>query len=203
MRILIVVVALFCSCASTAAAVDMTVFGFELGARLVLPECKISSVYSSSDLHNYKLYAKKQKTTCIDEERFPKNGAYGTRFVQFSEADAPQNAKDTMISAFCDSNGVLLGVGIFTFGIQNQQFDLAQLTAKYGKPTKVNYSSAQNGFGARYDVLHARWDLDGLTVVFNGSLGLLDQGSIEIDTSRAVAAKAAMNNKIKPSGKSL
>jgi hypothetical protein len=131
----------------------------------------------------------------------PAQGKYGTRLIRFSQKDAPQNAKGS-IAAF-DSDGLLVGISISTYGVINQKFDLDQLMSKYGKPTRLSYTTVQNGFGARYDIIHGRWDLDKLTVSFDGSIGLLTEGSITIDTVEAIIGKAELQKSAKPTGKTL
>lgn len=197
-------IAVLCSLATSVGAVDMKVLGFQLGTRIALPECKVSShVYISPRLPNYKLYADKQKTTCIDEQRSPQKGKFGTRSIRLSEADTPQTVKGAQLGAF-DSDGILVGISMSTYGVINQQFDLNQLTVKYGKPTRLSTTTVQNPFGARYEIIHARWwDLDGLSVSFDGSIGLLDEGLIVIDTQEATIGRAELQKLAKPMGKQL
>jgi hypothetical protein len=171
--------------ANVSRSADLAVFGLEFGKPVQLPECESTSPFV-------------QKTCVTKEGKFPGDTHH---YVYFSSADTPSivdqfSTSDNATASFgldlmLDQNGALIGLSFLTPGISYQTRILDQLTAKYGKPTRRKTVQVQNGFGARFDVIHALWNLPNLTVLFDGALAQLNQGSVTIDSPEAAKMRDA------------
>jgi hypothetical protein len=168
--------------ANIASAADFNVFGFEIGKPLGIPECKRHPLDPN-------IYAEYQQVTCENPEPNADHG-YTHNIVRFSTSDRPRMVKGNLFYAI-ESQGVLIGARFDTNGIQYQNAIFSDLKAKYGKPTALRTSGAQNGFGASFGVIHAIWKRPGLIVIFDGATDELDEGSVTIDTPEAAKIRAA------------
>lgn len=160
-----------------------SVFGYQIGKPLDLPECSVQLATPQGD----KIYFASQQTTCLEAQ--PNHGETWRTVLHFSEKDAPAFVKDRRASPVL-SHGVLIGLDFSTYGIQYQSTVFAELTEKYGKPIKLVKSKLQNGFGAKFESIHAQWlQKTGLKVTFDGADVALDEGSVSIDTPASAAAR--------------
>lgn len=181
-------------------AADMRVFGFEFGKPLNLPECQVNHHLSGDD-DEQKIYLELQETTCLDLRPRNADGGIWSTVLRFSESDWPQMVTGIPTLLVIQSDAGLLGLSFETDGVQYQDAIFEILRAKYGKPTQFVKSVAQNAFGAAFAVIHARWRMPGLSVVFDGADTAFDSGTVMIDTPRAKKARTAWEadrNKRKP-----
>lgn len=169
--------------ANAVQAVDMTVFGFEIGKPTHFPECKFEPAGDA------KAYYETQLVTCENFQTKPDQG-FTNNLVRFSAADSPRMVKDSHLLVI-ERNGLLMGVQFDTYGVQYQDAVFADLKSKYGKPSSVRKTTAQNGFGASFAILHASWKLAGITVTFDGADDEIDEGTVTVDTPEAAKMRAS------------
>lgn len=174
-----------CCCLGLGRAIaqDMAVFGLTIGKPLNLPECQFepagqSKIYSGS----------LQPVTCLEENRTPDETVHA-RILRFSSADMPQVVKDGY-AILVEARGDLIGFQFSTYGLQYQEAVLGDLESKYGKPTSLRKSTAQNGFGASFGIIHAAWKFKPFKVTFDGADDELDEGTVTIDMPEAAKARA-------------
>jgi hypothetical protein len=79
-----------------------------------------------------------------------------------------------------DSDGRAEKITILTSGQGVQYAVLADLKAKFGKPTKARVDKMRNGFGARWDEIFAEWRIGDAVIIFVG--GDLESGGIILET---------------------
>lgn len=178
----ILVISAFVLQSASASALDMTVFGFELGRPLALPECKFEPAGPA------KVYYPVQAITCLEENRTP-GDAVTARILRFASSDRPEALKDGY-AILVESRGQLIGFQFSTYGVRYQQAVYDDLKAKYGKPAAVRMSLAQNAFGASFSVLHARWTFKAFAVTFDGADTETDEGTVTVDMPDAARARA-------------
>jgi hypothetical protein len=171
---------------SIANAADMRVFGFEFGKPIRLPECQLQPNLDEGQ----KIYLYAQEATCLEVRPRNIDDRTSWTWLRFSEADWPQTTLDAPMMTIIQSDaGALLGVRFQTSGVQYQDAIYDGLRAKYGKPTQFAKFRAQNAFGAASTVIHAKWSLPGLRVVFDGADTTFDSGTVTIDTPEAEKAR--------------
>jgi hypothetical protein len=96
----------------------------------------------------------------------------------------------------------IVRVTVKTAGIGAQADALDAMTAKWGKPAKVQRTPMQNSMGARFAVIYATWKLaGGYTAEVNGVIGgdpsegsivLSSPRALELDRLHAAARDAAL-----------
>lgn len=173
---------IFLTATFAAKADDLTIFGFELGKPLTLPECPIESLISEP---GHKLYKTVVPVTCI-QDAHPLDG-YGqpVREITFSLKDCPLIVKNWRAFPL-EEEGNLIGFHFLTTGIASQDVVMQQLQKKYGKPTSIKKNAVQNGFGATFETINAQWQTGKVTVTFHGTLDRLGTGEVFVDLPAAV-----------------
>jgi hypothetical protein len=166
---------------------DLTVFGLEIGKPVQLPECEF--VMIGKEMRDY--ISPVHQRTCVTVMRNFYSNAHA-RTLFFSYADEPKivDQSKNATNLILDQNGALIGLQFPTSGISSQSTVLDQLTTKYGKPTESQATHVQNQLGAQFDVLHALWNLPGITVLFHGALTKIDEGFVTIDSPEAAKLRA-------------
>lgn len=173
--------------ATSAYSADLTVFGFELGKPLTLPECPFKMVGTA------KLYDLTPAQTCTQAPI--KINTYGqpVRRIIFSKAEAPDIVKNWQMIAL-EADGNLVGIEFFTIGAASQELVYQTLTQQYGSPTRKNVSTVGNGFGASAQAISASWVTKQIDVTFDGMLDRLDRGRVLIDTPEATTIRQQWDN---------
>ena len=155
------------SAVASAAALDRTVMGVEVGSRFLLAECSGSGTFSAR--HCIKPELTNRKPWGADEY-----------YVALPRTDVPPYVRGELRVATIQ--GVVESVQVGTWGLQSQGGALAALTRQFGKPTRFREAkkSAHSRFGAQF----AEWDLEDIWVKLDGSSGSIDWGLIEVSTQR-------------------
>lgn len=179
----------FCCVLVTASAyaADLTVFGFELGKPLNLPECQFKMVSTA------KLYDQTPAKTCTEDPTKIDTYAQPVRRIIFSRAEAPDIVKNWQMIAL-EAGGNLIGLEFFTIGAATQNLVYQTLIQQYGQPTRKNQSTVGNGFGASAQAVSASWATQKINVTFDGILDRLDSGRVLIDTPEATALRQQWDN---------
>lgn len=177
-------VALLLTGCLTVRAADSSVFGFELGKPLSLPECPFKPVGTM------RFYDPRLRVDTCYGENAPFFGGATSRTLYFSSKDAPSIVKDSRAFPLFSASGSLIGFQFATFGVASQSAVLDLLTAKYGKPTELSTSTAQNGFGAAFQVTHATWIYPDISVVFDGARTEINEGLVTVDLPEAAKLRA-------------
>lgn len=157
-----------------------TVFGFELGKPLNLPECTYQTV------GRIKLYDTIPTKTCVHEATTINGYKQPVRRIIFSQEEAPTIVQNWAALAL-EVNGNLVGIEFFTPGVAAQDLVMDTLTKKYGKPDSAMMHNVQNSFGAGFSAVSATWDMPNIHVHFEGVTDRLDSGNVKIDLP--IAAK--------------
>jgi hypothetical protein len=159
------IVALF---AASAAHAEPALFGIELGASAgALPKCTYRAV---------------EPVLCKGDVM----ASRGFARITFPSGAMPRY---TAGDGWLDVDGdAIVRVTVKTAGIAAQDGALEAMTAKWGKPTKVQRTPMQNGMGARFSVIYATWKLPaGYTAEVNGVIGGdTSEGSIVLSSPRAL-----------------
>jgi len=169
----------------------IAIFGVDLGAPLTLPQC--------ADPNPLKVDA-----TCWTYEFPPIEGIppTATQF-EFRALHFPNgSALGSDITAMVPASGEVKFITLATAGVSDQDYVLAQLTAKFGKPTQLQHVSVQNRMGAAYVVIRAVWDLPSCFVQFDAdgsdggaAEGSIDKGWVSITTRKTHDEDAARQRK--------
>ncbi|MBA0348378.1 hypothetical protein JAK62_19525 [Stenotrophomonas maltophilia] len=88
-------------------------------------------------------------------------------------------------------NGVVEGLTISTDGFVHAQELFEQLKQKLGAPTKHDTVQVVSGVGANFAGPRAVWELPGTYVQFNGIVGAVNTGVIQVFTNTGKAREAA------------
>lgn len=161
-----------------ASAQTISIFGFELGRPLNLPECVFKTVAGM------KLYEVIQPATCAESATTINGYKQPVRRIVFSQAETPTIVKNwNAIPLEVDGN--LVGLHFFTPGASAQQLALDQLTSKFGKPTARKSYPVQNVMGAKFDAISAQWRSPSVQIAFEGIRDKIDTGEIYIDLPTA------------------
>ena len=180
------------------AAADISVFGLDLGKPFLLPECAITS-WERRNSYNF-------STNTVCYRRVESVGSNVGK--PFSRADdyvdiiwprgsEPQTAKYNSVTAFI-IDGNLEQVVFGTYGLDAQARDIKILTDKFGPPSKGGPTIGQNGYGATFQVIHAEWNLDGVSVEYDSA-----GGAVRILTSKAIETEKAQRDRINASRQKL
>jgi hypothetical protein len=81
-------------------------------------------------------------------------------------------------------------ISVQTLGIYGQDEALAALEVKFGKPTSLARPVMQNGFGATYRTIRARWVRAAYVVTYTSALDV-DHGEIHLMTTAEASRRAA------------
>jgi len=159
---------------------DMSVFGITLGQRFDIPECTKRKIGGSF------MYSV-PKTVCF-ERLSGREGQTGeitndTVLVKFPFSEAPQisTTGNLMIGVI---DGKLESVGFNTAGVRFQEYALAKLIEKYGKPHTLIPHKLKTRIGATFDTFVASWSFPNLFVTFDSVSFKLDSGLVNIDTKK-------------------
>lgn len=166
---------------STAFAADASVFGFELGKPLVLPECPYRTISGSP----MKLYGLTPPMTCAQDAHELNGYGQPVREIVFSEKEAPPIVKNWRFFAL-EVGGNLVGIHFITDGAAAQPAVMATLEQKYGKPELSKTHSVQNSLGAQFDAIDAKWHAGPVRVTYMGVLDRVDVGQVYVDLPEAV-----------------
>ncbi len=171
--------------------------GLSIGGELSnITECKLKrSILSNKDFdYDYgsnnqdcfrRPYNQIGKGTDISNERIGFDYSYKTRALRPYYID---NAYVQLI------NNKIEEVFINTDGLNSQETILSDLTNKFGKPTKVNLETGQNGFGAQFKIIQAYWSLnDTVEVVFLGAVSKKTAGIIKMNSLKARELEKKIN----------
>jgi hypothetical protein len=158
---------LLSAAAASAAAPERTVMGIEIGSRFLLPECSGSGTFTSRPCINASLT--NRKPWGADEYH-----------VALPRSMVPPYVRGEVRVATVQ--GIVESVQVGTWGLQSQGGALADLTKQFGQPTRTREQprAANSRFAAKF----AEWDLNDLSVKFEGSTGSIDWGLIDVATER-------------------
>jgi hypothetical protein len=195
-------VALFALIASVASAqskhADPTVFGFNLGGSLSLPECSTSAVGAN------RFYKHSDGVVCF--ERSDENAEaplINERItIRFPFDKQPPLVSGTGISA-CVVDGTLESVSFSTAGMYDQDRVLAELKNKYGVPSTISETKMQNAMGAVFASHYAVWRFLNLSVSFRGTTARIDDGLVTIETKKGAEFRSASLRVLQPAGPKL
>lgn len=179
---------------------DTTVYGLHLGDKFSVPECQregggIPTEWDKGTPQNYP-YLMRTPVFCFKWElldKIPLADIKPNTPVVTDEVKIifPEDAHPKFLAGFADDfmlGGVIDGnlerVLIYTGGLDHQYYWLAQLKEKYGEPTSLKEVNEENGFGAVFASLVAKWRFTNLQIKFEGTAGTTDTGSIEIMTNK-------------------
>lgn len=166
-------------------AADLTVFGLKLGEPIPLPECPWNATFR---------YAPATKEPCMIYGRATdrRDPASPDRRIDFPYSQSPSlSAKGYVFGTVV--NGRLEAVTIPTRGINAIPSTMAALQAKYGEPSSVRKYAVQNRVGAQFESATATWEFPELSVVYLGTVGVLDEGEIIISTPTGTAERDRQN----------
>lgn len=78
------------------------------------------------------------------------------------------------------AGGKIVTAWMSTQGIVVQADAFADLKLRYGTPTNLRFTVAQNAFGASFRIIHATWKTSGGAIVaFDGAKDTLDEGVLK------------------------
>lgn len=188
--------AVFAGAAS--AAEPISVFGLQIGKPFAVPECPFKKV--SKTLNSYEFF-----TSYVCFQRTPGiNGSEAGKGIDSAEdyvnivwprGSEPQVARYNSLSVQVIA-GNLERVSFGTMGVESQARDMAMLTEKFGSPTSGGESTAQNGYGAKMQVIRAEWKIGEVSVYYDSASSTFNSGSVRIQTIKGAAASQAMLDKL-------
>lgn len=164
-------------CGSKIAVADTLVFGIPLGEELAIPECaKTSYGYApgTDKVCFERVFGKEKDTGPVVNE---------TVSIKFPINELPQIIKGASISGLI-IDGKLEGIGFNTAGVRTAKMVLEKLKEKYGEPDVFLPRTVTNRMGAAFDTFSAGWTLPELVILYQGILGDLDTGLVNIDTKK-------------------
>lgn len=166
---------------------DSTVFGIHLGDKFSHSECKRTGVGAEA------VYIGPDATTCFRWRYdllsvIPENTPVVTDEVEIvwepDEARPLYTRYGWMSGLVVD--GRLEKVTVYTGGLSWQDYWLAQLKEKYGEPAILEEAEKENGFGAVFTSHLAKWRFANLAVVFHGTYGSTDTGTVDVVTNKGL-----------------
>lgn len=164
----------------------LSVFGFEFGKSIELPECSFKLVGNSK----MKMYEVLPSVTCIQEAHALNGYGQPIRRIVFARGEAPAIVKNFTIFPL-EVGGILVGLNFLTPGLAAQDVVLAELTRKFGSPAKFEKLTAKNLMGASFDTFESKWvAADDVSVVFTGVTTRVETGEVFIDTAAARSLRA-------------
>jgi hypothetical protein len=180
---------------------DLSVFKFQLGKPLNIPECSL--VKEFRDSYRYRgadpdVCFERMSSSISPSVASLTDGGVEIRFPAGGVPDIIAN--NPIVGIVIQGN--LEGVGFTTAGVQDGERVLKILKDKYGEPTDIKIGSAGNLMGATFPTITAGWVLPGLTVRFKSVANNFDTGTVTVDTPKASAFKEALIRKL-PSGPTL
>lgn len=170
MNRLMAVLMFFSFCAQ---AQQVSIFGFELGKPLVLPECPFKMAGST------KLYEDIVDATCVENaQRYP-GYKIPIRVITFGRKERPLIVYWNLLPL--ERDGILVGVEFATRGLDTKQSVLDSLTEKFGEPSMIEREPVQNRMGAKFEAVYAKWRKPNLNVTYDSVLNRIDRGAVFID----------------------
>jgi hypothetical protein len=161
-----------------AAAPAVSLYGLELGAPFVLPECPLSE---QTDMCWSASFVPKTRAEAVLP---PGPGEMREKLVYFAAGGAPRISSARYFTVKI-ADRALQEIAITTKGLSVQEDAFKQLSDKFGKPELFNVAHLQNGFGAKFDRIEAQWRAGTMTIRFFGMLDKVDIGLIEASTAAA------------------
>lgn len=164
---------------SYASATDLSVFGLPpFGSPFKPPACKIKGYIPVHPKSGVCFWESGSMSTHFI---LPKNGGID---VDFPEGESPAMVYGWVMARIID--GKIEGVSFKTVGSDTASDTVQQLTQKYGPPSASSKTPLQNGFGARYVGVEAKWKLTDVEVTFKTPyLGEVDKGYVVIKSKHA------------------
>ncbi len=190
---------------------DRTVFGLEMGKTIEAPECGFMAVVAPYGVAApASLYSVSQPITCFERTEdlaadfkslVRKSGLLRTETVEikFPAADTSKfMAKLRIFAGVID--GKLERVELDTYGVEDTDPVMAELTKKYGEPTSSTPHQVETRTGSTFDAISADWNFPDLFVHFESVASSIDSGMIQIETAKGREVRQAANV---PTGKPL
>lgn len=159
------------------AAAAQTVFGIALGEPLQMPEC---------GRDEFRSYKRPETAACRSYTNQRPDERWSRQTIQFPIASSPAIARSGMANVFLQ-NGVVVGVEFDTFGVEDQDAVLSDLTGKYGKPAQLERMPGQTRSGAAVNTIAADWRVPGAYVSFFSAPFRIDLGRVTVLASAAKA----------------
>jgi len=192
------------ACLSAGAANAQTlpsVFGQQLGAAVTLPECQhLEGVPAGSD--GVPAYDPEQPVTCVQRPYELGWAALRRGTVVFTREQTPELSSGDMIGVyFSKDSDKVIAIEAATPGYEGAPYIIAQLTAKFGKPTSIDEDRRIVG---KISVLskHVVWKRSGFTVDYQSVASSVRAGELLVSTDEydrlASAGDAAQNAKRTP-----
>jgi hypothetical protein len=174
---------------------NASVLGIQLGEKFAVPECSRSK--SMRDVE----YEYRDTNVCfrLRLDPFRKFVLPNVPIVndQTIKLIFPQATEMTLDVTAEIVDGNVEGIVIGTSGLSTQDEVLAALRAKYGDPSDFQDQREQNAMGAVFDSHTAVWDFDNLRVMFIGTAGRTDKGSISVETNKEIQLVRAWREQMK------
>jgi len=160
-------------------------FGIELGAPLKVPDCNEVAIPTFM---------------CWKPAVKPLGDYIGVKAAEKREIHIYYGGKEPDLAQPIFFNADIIdghvhGITVLTKGLKVQTSVLAQLETKFGKPSASSVETAQNVFGAKFQILHASWISSGSLVTFIGRLPDQDAGAIVAKTARVLDMERAEREK--------
>lgn len=192
------------ACLSAGAASAQTlpsVFGLQLGAPVTLPECQhMEGVPAGSN--GVPAYEMAQPVTCVQQPYELGWAALRQGTVVFTREQTPELSAANMIGVyFSKGSDKVIAIEAATPGYEGAAYIIAQLTAKFGKPTSADEDRRIVG---KVSVLakHVVWKRNGFTVDYQSVASSVRAGELLVSTDEydrlASAGDAAQNAKRTP-----
>ncbi len=143
-----------------------TVFGLEINAPPSIPECHIDKKWGYQRPSNGACYKREGgvEVTMFSHKFVYRDGPLGDEKLEIIFANGQEPASFSYIVVYTRSGKVAF-LQAETGGISTQAHDLAQVTEKFGEPTRLRVKTVQNNMGVEYEGLIAEWELPSKTYV--------------------------------------
>ncbi|GEM_PF-6728036 len=162
-----------------AQAEGVSLYGIALDGALAMPSCV------TNKLGDMEVYDEMRNTSDCVMPSFTLPGRdFGGQWMEihYVIGHAPDILSGGQISVWLFDRKIQ-DIMILTPGVDVQDTVLAQLTAKFGKPSKQYTSLSQNAYGAQFHVVHARWTFSAANIRFDSAMDRFDSGEIEAQTA--------------------
>ena len=171
-----------CLSAGTANAQTLpSVFGVQLGAPVTLPECQhLEDV--PADSNGVPAYKMEQPVTCVQLPFELDWAALKEGTVVFTREQTPELSVANMIGVYFSKNSdKVIAIQAATPGYEGAAYIIAQLTAKFGKPTSTDEEGRIVG---KISVLskHVVWKRSGFKVDYQSVASSVRAGELLVST---------------------
>lgn len=165
---------------------EHSLYGVKLREAIQHPECALRKGVQpeQTDLFYLDRYATHRYTdpTCFQLVKGgAAEGGAGNSYVIVRLSGSSMAVRGQM-DVFLEHERVR-SIKMWTEGIQSQEEDFAALVQKFGRPSTVKRTNVHNGYGARFQAMHATWKLKGAVLSLNTNTGSIDRGLLELMTS--------------------